>query len=300
MGLPEAAILRNGSESNQEKFPDMSLALKENLSRDAHYNNLDSIFSSSFSKNLDPTKILTSRFTSWKVLLKELVIYFKTVINIEEVKASEFKKLGSILNIHSNEKSFQDGGIQEVEKVFCDWNRKYSTHLSTIPNNVNQEIILKLEKLRTMLSERVKDISKMSSHFRNNLSREADITKKLMEIYKQSLLKWESNPYQITSRTDPFIIKLSLEKQIAQTLLEENTLQQAYLNIENYCRNIERSVINTVREVFSEYRVILQREVSFISDFNKNIVTADDSISLDKGWNNFLREDSIFKLLIGD
>ncbi|KTW29178.1 hypothetical protein T552_01135 [Pneumocystis carinii B80] len=292
MGFSETAVLRSEPESNQENLPDMSLALKENLSRDAHYNNLDSIFSSSFSRSLDPTKNLASRFSSWKILLKELIIYFKAVINIEEVKANEFRKLGNILSVHADKSTFRDGGIQDVEKVFCDWNRKYSTHLSTIPNSVNQEIISKLEKLRAMLTLRVKDILKMSSQFRNNLGKEADTTKKLMEVYKQSLLRWESTPYQITSRTDPYIIKLSLERQITQTLFEENALHQAYLNIENYCRNIEKSVINTVREVFGEYKNILQREVTFISDFNKNIVTTDDSISLDRGWNNFLREDS--------
>lgn len=299
MNLLETVASEEKQEDHQKSLE--TSPLRESLSRDAHYNNLDSIFSFSISKSLDPTKNLAARFNAWKALLKEFITYFKAVINIEEVKANEFKKLSSLLNICPDDKcSFQDGGIQEVQKVFCEWNRKYSTYLSTVPNNVNSDIILKLERVRTMLGERVKDILKMSYQFRSNLSKETDLTRKLMEVYKESLLRWESNPEKITCKTDPYLIKRALEKQITQTLLEENALQRAYLNIESYCRDIEKNVIDTVRQVFSEYKDVLHREVAFISDFNKNIGVADDAISLDKGWNSFIKEDPMFKVLIDD
>ncbi|KAG5513605.1 hypothetical protein PMAC_001037 [Pneumocystis sp. 'macacae'] len=289
---------QKGDKSCQKKLSHMPF-LKESLIWDVHNNNVDSIFSSSISENLDPTKVLASRFNTWRGLLKELIVYFKAVVHVQETKAAEFKKLGGLLSINScNKFSFKDGGLREAEKIFCEWNREYSNYLSTIPDNVNSDIILKLEKERTMLSDSIKDVMKMSSRFRNNLSKETEAAKKLFNVYKDSLLTWEFNPEKITPKMDPYLVKFHLEKQIIQMLSEENALHRAYLDIENYCRRIENRVIDTIRQVFGQYKDGLQKEIDFVYDFNKNISVVGDSISLNKGWNSFIREDSVFKHLI--
>ncbi|KAG4303987.1 hypothetical protein PORY_002640 [Pneumocystis oryctolagi] len=297
MGSLKGSALVKSHESRQkrrksyQKKSQKTSFLKESSIWDVYNNNVDSIFSSIL-ENLDPTKVLVARFNTWRDLLKELIIYFKAVVHVQEIKTTEFKKLGSLLSFNScNRLSFQDGGVKEVEKIFCEWNNKYSSHLSTIPNSINVDIVSKLEKVRTVLNDSIKDIMKMSGKFRNNLYKEADAAKRLFNTYRDSLLTWEFSPEKITPRTDPYLLRILLEKQITQMLSEENTLQKVYLDIEGYCRKIEKQVIDTVRQVFGQYRDDLQKEVDFVYDFNKNIGIADDSISLDKGWNTFIKEE---------
>ncbi|KAG4303594.1 hypothetical protein PCK1_000112 [Pneumocystis canis] len=239
---------------------------------------------------------------AWKCLLKELVVYFKAVISIQETKIGEFRKLENLLNVSFSEDNFffQDGGVKEVEKVFCEWNQKYATQLSVVLDSMSSDIILRLEKTIIMLKESIKNILKMSVRFRNNLSKEADASKKLLEIYKKSLLNWEFSSEKIIPKADPYILRLSLERQIEKMLSEENMLLEAYLDIQSYCCNVEKQVIDTVQQVFGQYRGILQGEIAVMSDFDNNIGTTGASISLSKGWNRFISEDFVFKFLIED
>ena len=95
--------------------------------------------------------------------------------------------------------------------------------------NIEDDVITQLNSLRNDLNQKIKEIKSLSGDFKNNIEREKDNTKRVVDQLREALNLADSNPGAASGKNDPFIVRLSVERQVQKQIDEENYLHRVRL-----------------------------------------------------------------------
>ncbi|RVD84508.1 uncharacterized protein DFL_006257 [Arthrobotrys flagrans] len=256
--------------------------------------NPNSAFHSPVPSHGNPTEVLANRFSGWRRILKDYIAYFKDVQVAYETQAKTTSRLFHTLNSAIEPEMFlRSGGILETNVVLKE-HHKSAMLASDQAKQIQVQIIGSLSGLRNDLTGKIKEIKGLSGDFKNTLDKEREGTRRAVTQLADALLAVDSNPSLASGKNDPYIVKLSVDKQLRRQLAEENYLHRAYLNLESSGRELESIVVSEIQKAFDSYMKIIRMEGADLTDTAERLQTRTINLPPDHEWSCFVERDPDF------
>ncbi|CDO95515.1 unnamed protein product [Kluyveromyces dobzhanskii CBS 2104] len=260
--------------------------------------------------NANPTEVLSQRFAAWRSIIRSLLVYLKETVSIQDELVRQHMRLQHAINFpfftidsqHQpstvEDKNIQKfflplghGSVQDLPTLFNQYHTQMVHAASRASKELSQDVIPRLEDMRSDLLVKIKEIQSLESDFRNSCGRELQETKIRFKAFQESL---ESSKYG-SVKQDPFLAKIHLEKQIKKQLTEENFLHEAFNNLQSSGKELEKVVVMEIQNALTNYAKVLGQEAQLVFDvliskldtgfFNKDPVFE---------WESFVAKDSNF------
>ncbi|KAK6360742.1 hypothetical protein TWF730_006867 [Orbilia blumenaviensis] len=277
-----SSLKRSGSRSRRSTVGEMDS------------DNPNSAFHSPVPSHGSPTEVLASRFSGWRRILKDYIAYFKDVQVAYETQAKTTTRLFHTLNSAIEPEMFlRSGGILETNVVLKE-HHKSAMLASDQARQIQVQIISSLSGLRNDLTGKIKEIKGLSGDFKNTLDKEREGTRRAVTQLADALLAVDSNPSLASGKNDPYIVKLSVDKQLRRQLAEENYLHRAYLNLESSGRELESIVVSEIQKAFDSYMKIIRMEGADLTDTAERLQTRTINLPPDHEWSCFVERDPDF------
>jgi hypothetical protein len=232
---------------------------------------------------------------AWRSVVKEFISYFKSVSSIEDARSRNLAKLNNSLTVPFRENSadeffLQSGGVQDIGLALKERAKSLVVTTSDNSRRILTHIVPPLEKLRSDLQLKIKEIKGLSGDFKNSVPKEQDHTRRQLQSLSESLTQAHDHPVNINPKNDPHLVKLSFERQLRHHLQEENFLHQAHRNIESSGRALEGLVVKIIRDAFQTYHEMLTAEATSTSEFAATINRTGVELPIDKEWDSFVAD----------
>ncbi|KAM9912865.1 hypothetical protein OXX69_002158 [Metschnikowia pulcherrima] len=173
-----------------------------------------------------------------------------------------------------------NGSIQDIPTILTKFHQQ-NIHTGTKTlKDITQVIIPKLEDLRKDLLVKVKEIKNLQNDFKNTLAREMLETRALIANFNQSIdvathletlggaaASHESGGDLDTSKKDPYLVKIRLEKQLRRQLHEEAYLYEAYKNLQTSSEKLESIVVLEIQNHMGMFLNLVESEAASVPDF---------------------------------
>ena len=171
-----------------------------------------------------PTEILAERFQIWRKVLKDLITYFTDIKKTYEARSKSLYTLSNVaLNISTPSQLVTEGGIGDALHILRDYHKKTITE-SNKAKAIEEEVIVQLTGLRSDLGQKVKEIKSLAGDFKNNVDKETEATRRAVRDLQDALDNVGTDP-----KSDPYLVRLSVDRQLGRQIEEENYLHRVWL-----------------------------------------------------------------------
>ena len=164
---------------------------------------------------------------------------------------------------------------------------------------------MQLTGLRSDLQQKIKEIKSLSGDFKSSVEKEQEGTRKAVRALQEALESTGNDVSTISGKGDPFIVKMSVDRQVEKQIEEENylhrvrvvsvttytqvnPLSQAYLNLESSGRELESIVVGEIQKAYNAYAGILKREADEMFETAERLREGPIAMAKDHEWNNFV------------
>ncbi|KAL4990448.1 hypothetical protein BDW68DRAFT_154253 [Aspergillus falconensis] len=283
------SLRRSGSRKSMRAGSVRSLALgdREKYAVDGE-EDVNSAFYIPVPTSGNPTEVLAERFQAWRKVLKDLIVFFKELQKSYEARAKLYLSSTNIMNNMTLPSTFlKSGGLGDATEILTDFHRQAHLEMSKAAE-VESEVVNQLIGLRNDLQKKIKEIKALSGDFRNSVDKEVDATRKTVRHLQEALGLVDTDSSATSGKGDPFIVRLSVEKQIEKQIEEENYLHRAYLNLESSGRELESIVVGEIQKAYNAYAGIMKREADNTLGTVDKLRTGPISMPHDHEWNAFV------------
>jgi len=166
---------------------------------------------------------------AWRKVLKDLILFFKDIQKSYETRAKLLLSAANVINNMSLPPTFlASGGLADATEILRDYHRQGIIEANKA-RELENEVVLQLTGLRSDLQQKTKEIKNLSGDFKNSVEKEMEGTRKAIRNLHEALGLVDTDPAATSGKGDPFIVRLSVEKQIAKQIEEENYLHRVGL-----------------------------------------------------------------------
>lgn len=163
-------------------------------------------------------------------MLKDLITYFRDVQKTYEARSKSLFALSNILNNISTPPMFlAQGGIGDCIQILRTYH-KQAIHEGNKAKTIEDDVVVQLTGLRSDLAQKIKEIKSLAGDFKNNVEKETEATRKLVQELQASLLLANTDPSATSGKGDPFIVKTAVDRQLARQIDEENYLHRVSIS----------------------------------------------------------------------
>ncbi|KAA8916969.1 hypothetical protein TRICI_000867 [Trichomonascus ciferrii] len=270
--------------------------------------------------NASPTDVLAERFASWRKIIRGLNVYFKEVASVNDEVVRHNVRLGHAVsfpffengtsdgaeaNAHNlnNPENYQtkemfldvaEGSIADVPGSIISFHRAQAAAASRTSKELSMNVIPRLEDLRRDLVVKIKEIKSLSSDFKNSVAKEQTQTQKELQQFSDSVEVMSTNPTLLSSKQDPYLLKLGLDRQLSRQINEENYLLEAYQNLQSSGRELEEVVVQEVQQALAVYGKLLGVQGKNLTEISNKIMTGYVAKDAAFEWDAFVKRDPNF------
>jgi len=238
-----------------------------------------------------PTDILANRFQAWRTLLKSLITYFHEIQSSYDSRSKALLKVSNVLSNFSHPSVFiTDGGLADASRILGDYH-KHSVAESNKSSDIEKDVIAALTGLRSDLAQKIKEIKSLNGDFKNSVDKEKDATRKAVDALAEAL---QHADHGDNSKTDPFIVRLGVDRMVEKQIDEENYLHRAYLNLESSGRELESIVVGEIQKAYNAMASILKREGDDAYNTVEQLRGGPIAMPKDLEWSRFVETDPHF------
>ena len=249
--------------------------------------------------------------SAWRKLLKDLITYFREIqVSYEQRSKSLLKVSNTLNNTNAPSMFLSEGGLDDATRILRGFH-KHSVTEANKAKDIENDVIVQLNGLRNDLGQKIKEIKSLSGDFKNTVDKEKDGTRKAVAALQDALHTAELDPSSAAGKNDPFIVKLSVDRQVEKQIEEENylhrvrtpvfdrcimqlTILQAYLNLEGSGRELESIVVGEIQKAYNAYAGILKREADSAQGTSEELRSGPISIPKDREWEDFVEHEQHF------
>lgn len=142
------------------------------------------------------------------------------------MRSKLFLSASNVINNSSLPPSFlKTGGLADATEILRDFHRQGYLEANKAAE-VESEVVNQLMGLRNDLQKKTKEIKGLASDFKNTVDKEVESTRKTVRNLHEALGLVDTDPSATSGRGDPFIVRLSVDKQIEKQIEEENYLHR--------------------------------------------------------------------------
>lgn len=135
-------------------------------------------------------------------------------------------KLSNVINNTSSPPIFlSSGGVDDALQVLRDYHKTAFAE-SNKAKEIENDVILALTGLRSDLNQKIKEIKNLSGDFKNSVDKEMETTRKVVNNLQEALGQSSVDAAQQTGKSDPYLLKLAVDRQVERQIDEENYLHQ--------------------------------------------------------------------------
>ncbi|CCF60213.1 hypothetical protein KAFR_0J01470 [Kazachstania africana CBS 2517] len=258
-----------------------------------------------------PTVLLANRFSAWRSVIKSTLIYLNEIASIQDEIVRQQLRLAQSIQFpfFTVENSYQpttthdkvnqnfflplgNGSVQDLPTILICYHNSMAANASKASKELITEVIPRLNALKDDLLVKIKEIKSLQSDFKNNCLKEIEATKALLKTFKEAICdtKISSKP-----KVDPYLAKLTLNRQLKRQLSEENFLHEAFNNLQVSGRELENVVVMEIQNALTIYATLVgqQAQVVFdllISKLDLGLLNIDPVFE----WTNFISRDANF------
>lgn len=184
----------------------------------------------------------------------------KTAETDDSSAASGFMKFGS-------------GSIQDVQVILKKYHLSIANQQLKVSKEITSSIVPKMEDLRKDLQLKIKEIKDLHGDFKTNITEHVAITGQFLNKYIASVkfmnnsatdgtenIKLHKKNNQLKPKHDPYLLKLQLDLQLKRQLLEENYLQEAFINLQSSGMELEKIVYTRIQHTLQKYCLLIDSE----------------------------------------
>lgn len=158
--------------------------------------------------------------------MKDLITYFREIQTSYEQRSKSLLKVSNVLNNTNTPSVFlSQGGLDDATHTLRGFH-KHSVVEANKAKDIQNDVIGQLSGLRNDLSQKIKEIKSLSGDFKNTVEREKEGTRKAVHALQDALSTAEMDPASAGGKNDPFIVKLSVDRQVEKQIEEENYLHR--------------------------------------------------------------------------
>ncbi len=157
----------------------------------------------------------------WRKVLKDLITYFRDIQKSYDSRSKALYTLSNVItNIAPPREFASHGGISDAVHILRDYHKQSITE-GNKAKSIEEEVIVQLTGLRSDLAQKIKEIKSLSGDFKNNVDKETEGTRRAVRELQDAL-----NNNGSDARSDPFLIRLGVERQVGRQIEEENYLHR--------------------------------------------------------------------------
>ncbi|KAL9002206.1 MAG: hypothetical protein Q9188_004858 [Gyalolechia gomerana] len=241
-----------------------------------------------------PTDILANRFQAWRKVLKDLITYFRDVQKSYESRSKSLYTLSNVINNTNTPPTFlTEGGLDDAIHVLRDYYKQAISEASKA-KTIEEDVVVQLNGLRSDLQQKIKEIKSLSGDFKNNVDRETEGTRKAVRDLQEALAVADTDPNASHGKSDPYIVKLGVDRQLERQIEEENYLHRAFLNLESSGRELESIVVGEIQKAYNAFAGILKREADEAYDTVDRLRSGVVAMAKDREWDAFVENNEHF------
>ena len=113
-----------------------------------------------------------------------------------------------------------EGGISDALQVLRDYHKESITAANKA-KTIEEDVILQLSGLRSDLAQKIKEIKGLSGDFKNSVDKETESTRRVVRDLQEALSSSGTD-----AKSDPFLVRLGVERQLGKQIEEENYLHR--------------------------------------------------------------------------
>lgn len=268
----------------------------------------------------NPTEVLASRFAAWRSIITSLLQYLTEIVSIQDEVVRQQIRLSHAVNFtafqekksqaqpgsggqqHGDETIHQNfflpagnGSIHDLPNILINYHSSAANLASKSSKELNSNVIPRLDDLRRELLVKIKEIKSLSSDFKNNVVKEVGQTKIDLQHFIKSVEEAKYSAHNVQPKNDPYLTKITLEKQLKRQLVEENYLHEAYINLQSSGKELEKVVVAEVQNALTVYAKLFGEQAQnvfdkLISNLDYGFLTKQPSFE----WDQFVAKDKNF------
>jgi hypothetical protein len=143
-----------------------------------------------------------------------------------------------------------DGGLNEANRVLRDYHKQAVAEANKA-RDIESDVINQLSGLRADLGQKIKEIKSLAGDFKNSVEKEKEHTRKAVNGLQDALDVVDTDPHAIAGKDDPFLIRLSVERQVEKQVDEENYLHR----VRDFNSTLASSLANSSQGIFEPRRI---------------------------------------------
>ena len=128
-----------------------------------------------------------------------------------------------ISNITAPPQFVTHGGIGDAIHILRDYHQR-SISEGNKARSIEEDVIVQLTGLRSDLAQKIKEIKGLSGDFKNDVDKETEGTRKAVHDLQDALGSSSTDP-----KSDPYLVRLGVERQLGRQIEEENYLHRVGL-----------------------------------------------------------------------
>ncbi|KAG5361362.1 Phosphatidylinositol 4,5-bisphosphate-binding protein [Yarrowia sp. C11] len=144
------------------------------------------------------------------------------------------------------------GSIADLPGDLIAYHRTQAAHASQLAKELAKNLIPRLDDLRRDLLVKIKEIKGLASDFKNTYAKEQGLTEQHVAALQQAI-KVLTGGGPIQGKQDPALVRYQLEKQLGRQISEENYLQDAYTNLQNSGKELEKVVVMEIQQALDHF-----------------------------------------------
>ncbi|ODV89431.1 hypothetical protein CANCADRAFT_32691 [Tortispora caseinolytica NRRL Y-17796] len=200
----------------------------------------------------NPTEILASRFSTWRKIIKAVSSYLSHfAASQEDISRSHLRLENALVFTGLDEAGFMaadKGGLRDVQTATAQYHRSCAASAGRVAHEINEVILPRLDDLRHDLHGKIKEIKSVSGDFKTSIAKEQAGTARELSALQSAIKSLKSS--NTVARVDPFVCRLAVDRQLARHIHEETYLREAYLNVEESGRELEKIVVLELQAAF--------------------------------------------------
>ncbi|KAL8987614.1 MAG: hypothetical protein Q9177_003193 [Variospora cf. flavescens] len=290
----KGSVKRSGSRRNSYAGSIKGLATGDSQYDGADDEQMNSAFFTPVPTTGSPTEILANRFQAWRKVLKDLITYFRDVQKSYESRSKSLSTLSNVINNTTMPPALlTEGGVGGAIHVLGDY-YKQAISEGNKAKTIEEDVVVQLTGLRSDLQQKIKEIKSLSGDFKNNVDRETEGTRKAVRDLQDALGVADADPNASHGKSDPYIVKLGVDRQLERQIEEENYLHRAFLNLESSGRELESIVVGEIQKAYSALAGILKREADETYDTVDRLQSGPIAMAKDREWDAFVENNEHF------
>lgn len=253
----------------------------------------------------------TSDFNNDKISESRASINGKTVKGA--IKRHNFSK-----DKEANEQFLPLGShsIQDLPTLLILYHKNILLINLNFSHELSNMIIPRLEELKKDLLMKIKEIKSLNDDFKNGLKQDIAITGQKLYDYLDSLEQEttkvspsnnmpvpnnNTNQRSISGKfkRDPFVLKFKLDYQLRNQFIQENFLQEAYINIQTTASQLEKIISEELKRSLNSLTFVIDNEIKLKYEVMINGLAKDGYSQKPyyQEWNSFVERDNNRSLL---